>query len=108
MHETENRLNRFYSGDSTEPSMDSILELAVSSTIVALVQAHSHKKLAGLSQAAEHCHERSSQAPGVGLEHESRDKHQSRAARALSHPYELPPGCEGVSPPRPCELVEGT
>jgi hypothetical protein len=30
------------------------------------------------------------------------------AARALSHPDELPPGSEGVSPPRPCELVEGT
>ena len=30
------------------------------------------------------------------------------AARALSHHDELPPGSEGVSPPRPCELVEGT
>ena len=28
MHETENRLNRFYPGDSTEPSMESILDLA--------------------------------------------------------------------------------
>ena len=67
MHETENRLNRFYPGDSTEPSMESILNLVVSSTVVALVQAHSHKKLIGFSPAAEHCHERSSQAPGVGL-----------------------------------------
>ena len=67
MHETENRLNRFYPGDSTEPSMESILDLVVSSTVVALVQAHSHKKLTGFSQTAEICHERSSQAPGVGL-----------------------------------------
>ena len=27
MQETENRLNRFYSGDSTEPSMESMLDL---------------------------------------------------------------------------------
>ena len=27
MHETENRSNRFYPGDSTEPSMESILDL---------------------------------------------------------------------------------
>ena len=27
MHETENRSNRFYSGDSTEPSMESMLDL---------------------------------------------------------------------------------
>ena len=30
------------------------------------------------------------------------------AAHAPAHPDELPPGSEGVSPPRPCELVEGT
>ena len=65
--ETQNRSNRFYSGDGTEPSMESILNLPVSSMIVALVQAHSHKKLTGFSQTAEICHERSSQAPGVGL-----------------------------------------
>ena len=47
--------------------MESILELPVSSMVVALVQAHSHKKLTGFSQTAEICHERSSQAPGVGL-----------------------------------------
>ena len=70
-HETENRSNhgsnRFYPGDGTEPSMESIPELLVSSMVVALVQAHSHKKLTGFSQTAEICHERSSQAPGVGL-----------------------------------------
>ena len=27
MHETENRSNRFYPGDSTEPSMESMLDL---------------------------------------------------------------------------------
>ena len=27
MHETENRLNRFYPGDSTGPSMESMLDL---------------------------------------------------------------------------------
>ena len=47
--------------------MESILELPVASMVVALVQAHSHKKLTGFSQTAEICHERSSQAPGVGL-----------------------------------------
>ena len=47
--------------------MESILELLVSSMVVALVQAHSHKKLTGFSQTAEICHERSSQAPGVSL-----------------------------------------
>ena len=67
MHETENRSNRFYPGDSTEPSMESILELVVTSMVVALAQAHSHKKLIGFSPVAEICHERSSQAPGVGL-----------------------------------------
>ena len=30
------------------------------------------------------------------------------AAHAPAHPDELPPGSEGASPPRPCELVEGT
>ena len=30
------------------------------------------------------------------------------AAHAPAHPDELPPGSEGVSPPRPCELVLGT
>ena len=30
------------------------------------------------------------------------------AAHAPAHPDELPPGSEGVSLPRPCELVEGT
>ena len=30
------------------------------------------------------------------------------AAHAPAQPDELPPGSEGVSPPRPCELVEGT
>ena len=30
------------------------------------------------------------------------------AARVPSCPDELPPSSEGVSPPRPCELVEGT
>ena len=47
--------------------MESILELVVTSMVVALAQAHSHKKLTGFSQTAEICHERSSQAPGVGL-----------------------------------------
>ena len=47
--------------------MESILELVVTSMVVALAQAHSHKKLTGFSQTAENCHERSSQAPGVGL-----------------------------------------
>ena len=30
------------------------------------------------------------------------------AAHAPTHPDELPPGSEGASPPRPCELLEGT
>ena len=30
------------------------------------------------------------------------------ALSAPAHPDELPPGSEGASPPRPCELVEGT
>ena len=30
------------------------------------------------------------------------------AGRVDTPPNELPPGSEGVSPPRPCELVEGT
>ena len=30
------------------------------------------------------------------------------AAHAPAHPDELPPGSEGASPPRPCELLEGT
>ena len=28
--------------------------------------------------------------------------------RGIYDPDELPPGSEGASPPRPCELVEGT
>ena len=55
--------------------MESILELPVSSMVVALVQAHSHKKLTGFSQTAEICHERSSQAPGVGLGRNCRSLH---------------------------------
>ena len=30
------------------------------------------------------------------------------AAHVPAHHNEIPPGSEGVSPPRPCELVEGT
>ena len=55
--------------------MDSILKLASPPTEVALMQAHSHKKLIGFCPAAEHCHERSSQAPGDGLGRNCRSLH---------------------------------
>jgi len=76
-------------GEQNGTSMDSILKLASPPTVVALVQAHSHKKLIGISPAADIWLERSSQAPGVGLGRNCRSLQGDCAVISINHANRL-------------------